>query len=124
MSTQTNQYLMYGINVPVKWIKEWNKNEKNSGKDWYNTFESFMDDSPYNSKVNHKDGIFMLYDGMNGDYIIIGKVEKKSSDGEFIDGPIALTDLPTTQKDAIAESIKRNFDLEGEMKWWFVTHYR
>lgn len=124
MSTQINQFLIYGISVPKTWPKQWNKDNKHEGKDWYDTFEEFMDDNPFNSRVKHKDGVFMLYDGMSGEYIIIGKVHKKTSDGEFIDGPLCISDLPTEDKDAISESIRRNFGLKGEMKWYFVTHYR
>lgn len=124
MSTQINQFLIYGLKVPAKWPEQWNKKHLKEGKEWYDTFEGFMDDSAFTAKVKHKDGVFMLYDGMNGDYIIIGKVHKKTSDGEFIDGPLCISDLPTEDKDAISESIKRNFDLEGELKWYFVTHYR
>lgn len=124
MSVQTNQYLMYGINVPIKWIKKWEK--ENPDKDWYNTFESFMDDSAFNSKVKHKDGIFCLYDGMSGDFLIIGKVLAKSSDGEHLAGdkPLSFDDRPEEEKKAIADSIQRNFGVTGEIKHWFVTMYR
>lgn len=124
MSIQTNQYLIYGINVPVKWIDKWKK--ENKGKDWYETFESFMDDSAYKKTVKHKDGIFCLYDGMSGKYLIIGKVLDKSEEGEHLAdrGPISFDDRPEDEKKAIADSIQRNFGVTGEIKHWFVTMYR
>lgn len=123
MSVQINQYLMYGINVPVKWIREWKKG--NEGKDWYDTFESFMDDSAYKKQVKHKDGIFCLYDGMNGDFLIIGKVIDKSVDGEYLgDKPISFDEKTLSEKNEIAESVYRNFGITGDIKYWFVTMYR
>lgn len=123
MSVQINQYLMYGVSVHKSWPKEW---AKKHGKDWGDEFESFMDDSAYKAGVKHRDGIFCLYDGMSGEYIIIGKVLQKSIDGEYIagNGPISIEDLPNQEKSNISDSIKRNFGITGELKHWFVTHYR
>ena len=124
MSTQVNQYLIYGISVPKKWPQEWIK--KNKGKDWYDEFESFMDDSAYKKGVKHKDGVFCLYDGMSGDYIIIGRVLQKSIDGELIasNGPISIDEPTQAEKQEILDSISRNFGLTGVLKNWLITHYR
>lgn len=124
MSIQTNQYLIYGINVPVKWIEQWKK--KNKDKDWYETFESFMDDSAFTKKVKHKDGIFCLYDGMSGKFLIIGKVLDKSEDGELLadHGPMSFDERSESEKKEIADSIQRNFGISGEIKHWLVTMYR
>lgn len=124
MSIQTNQYLIYGISVPKKWPSEWLK--KNPGKDWGDTFEPFMDDSAYKKTVKHKEGIFCLYDGMSGGYIIIGKVLQKSQDGELIadGGPISIDEPTQEEKQEILVSIRKNFGLTGVLKHWLVTHYR
>jgi hypothetical protein len=122
MSTQINQYLILGIKAPANWPKKWEKS--NPGKDWGDTFDKYMNDSAYDTKVKHKDGVFMLYDGMSGNYILIGKVYKKSIDGERIEGPLCIDDIPTNDKDDIANSIERIFGLKGDVKWYFVTHYR
>lgn len=124
MSVQTNQYLIYGICKSGEWIKEW---ENETGKNFYDTFESFMDDSAFDKKINHKDGIFCLFDAMNGKYIIIGRVlDKGSDDYPFIaDGtPMSFTDPSEMEKEFISNSIERNFGIKGEMKHWIVTNYR
>ncbi len=124
MSVQTNQYLMYGISLPFEFSKEWES--KNEGKDFYETFEGFMNDSSFNKKINHKDGIFCLFDGMNGKFLIIGRVIEKGSDDEpFIaDGkPICFTEPTPIEKEFIANSIERNFGVTGELKHWLVTKY-
>ena len=51
MSTQINQYFMYGILVPYEWRNEW---QEKTGKSFYETFEEFMDDSAFDSKIKHK----------------------------------------------------------------------
>lgn len=124
MSVQSNQYLIYGICKPGSWRKEW---EKETGNDFYATFESFMDDSAFNKKINHKDGIFCLYDGMNGKYVIIGRVLAKGSDEEpFIayGEPISFTEPTELEKELISNSIERNFGIKEELKHWLITHYR
>ncbi len=123
MSVQTNQYLMYGVCKPFEFKKEW---EKENGKDFYDTFESFMDDNAFNKKINHKDGIFCLYDGMNGKYIIIGRVLEKGSDDEpFVANgkPTSFTEPSELEKEFISNSIERNFGIKEEMKHWLITHY-
>ena len=125
MSVQTNQYLMYGILKDFEWSKEW---EKETGKDFYETFEDFMDDSAFNKKITHKDGIFCLFDGMNGKYIIIGRVLDKGSDDDPLIGssgiPISFEPLSELEDEFISNSIERNFGITGKLKHYVVTKYR
>ena len=124
MSVQTNQYLMYGISKPFQFVKDW---EKETGKDFYETFEDYMDDSAFKKDIHHKDGIFCLFDGMNGKYIIIGRVLYKGTDDEpFVaDGkPLSFTEPTDLEKELISNSIERVFGVKEEMKHWLVTHYR
>lgn len=84
------------------------------------------DPLPFNKKINHKDGIFCLYDGMNGKYIIIGRVLQKGSDDEpFIANgdPISFTEPTELEKEFISNSIERNFSIKGDLKHWLVTKY-
>ena len=124
MSVQINQYLIFGVNKPYSFKAEW---EKENGKDFYDTFESFMSDNAFDKKIHHKDGIFCLFDGMNGEYIIIGRVLEKGSDEEpFVaDGePISFTEPTELEKELISNSIERNFGIKEELKHWLITHYR
>lgn len=120
MSTQTNQFLMYGMKLDP---------DKLTNK-LYDKYETFMDDSAYTTTVNHKDGIFACYDGMNGKFLIVGKVIEKSEDGELIDGPIEFDGLlGSKEKGFIKQSIQHNFaELLPETEWAcsyiFLTKYR
>lgn len=119
MSVQINQYLMYGVQLDAEKLDD----------DFYDKYESFMDDSAYKSTVNEKDGIFCLYDGMSGNYAIVGKVLQKSSDENLIDGPIEIDYLLSKkQKSEVKESIGRNFyellPHEWACSYIFVTNYR
>jgi hypothetical protein len=117
MSVQTNQYLMYAISIPFP--KE---------RGWYDKYESFCDDSAFNKKIVHHDGIFCLFDGMSGKYCLIGRVlEKGSNDdpciashGVPMEIPISLSEI---EKEFIHNSVKRNFNIEGDFKFYLITHY-
>lgn len=115
---------MYGVSVPYDWHKEW---EQRTGKEFYETFESFMDDSAFTSEIKHKDGIFCLFDGRDGRCIIIGRVLEKSGDGDYIgcgsplELPVKLTDM---ERELIGASIERNFGLTAAPSFWFVTILR
>lgn len=114
MSVQTCQYLIWGIRIPYK--------ENNQLSE---THREFMDDSAFKDGVKHKDGIFCLFDGMNGDFIIIGRVLAKAKDGELLGSPpIALSELTDLEKELILNSIHRNFNIQGEPNYYFVTMYR
>lgn len=125
MSTQINQYLMWGVSVPFEWAREWGKTS--DGEDgFYDQFEDYMTDRASDSQIVHKDGIFCLHPCMDKSPIIIGRVLAKSSDHEYIaeDGPMRMPILTELEQELIRESVKRVFGIEGEFTHWLVTHYR
>ena len=81
MSTQVNQYLIYGIKLPYIWGKEW---ERKTGKSFYETFENFLNDSAFNDKIAQEEGLTIIFDGMDGEYIFIGYCSAKSGNHEFL----------------------------------------
>lgn len=126
MSTQLNQYIIWGKNLPYRWHKEW---EAANGKDFYNHFESYMSDSAFDSKIVHKEGIFCLFDGRDGGYIIIGRVMAKCGDHQWLgEKPMDLPVFPTdTEKEFIQSAVERVFGLEccaSDFQLWLVTHLR
>jgi hypothetical protein len=124
MSTSANQYFMYGILVPFMWHKEW---EAKTGKEFYVTFEKYIEDKAYEELTRHKDGIFCLFDGRDGKFIIIGRVLKKSSANDpFLgnDKPLKVPILEDYEKIIIEDAVYRHFDLDGEFNYYFVTRYR
>jgi len=125
VSTQVNQWFMWGIKVPYEWHDEWEKKNPDKGE-FYPYFESFMDDSAFTSGVNHKEGIFCLFDGRDGKYIIIGRVFQKTRDGDLLgeQKPFSPPKLTELEKELIQTSVMRNFGLEGAFDYWFVTQLR
>jgi hypothetical protein len=124
MSTQINQYVIYGINLPYQFHKDWEKLNPDKG-DWDDNFDKFENDSAFTDKINHHDGIFCLFDGCNGNYIIIGRVLEKTDDHGYIQGPTCFQEPTEMEKEFIGNSITRNFGIDKpDMKIWFVTHYR
>lgn len=123
MSTQTNQYLIYGVRKPFEWSEEW---EAREGRDFYDTFESFMEDSAFSKEVTHKDGIFCIFDGRDGRFILIGRVICKSQDGGLLaeDGPLSLPDFTSLEVELLKDSIERNFGIREPLNFYFVTLYR
>jgi len=124
MSTQTNQYFMYGLLMSAGWCKEW---EKENNKNFYDTFEEFMKDNAYDTIVKHKDGIFCLFDGRDGRYIIIGKVLRKSEDDYPFLGsgePVVVPEIEMADQAEIEDSVYRHFGVEGDFHYYFVTRYR
>jgi hypothetical protein len=125
MSVQTNQYLMWGVLLPYQWSKDWEKAHDN--KSFYDEHEEFIADSAFSREITHEDGIFCLFDGMNGEYLVIGRVLAKSSDGELLGYKLPTPVIPLTalEEELILGSIKRNFGIVGgNLGFWFVTHYR
>ena len=124
MSTQINQYFMYGIQMPYSWRSEW---EEKTGKDFFDTFEDFMDDNAFDNVAKHKEGIFCLSDGRDGKYIVIGRVLKKTdNDNPFLgkSNPLTIPHLTDLEKELIAVSIERNFGLKYDLNFHFITHFR
>jgi hypothetical protein len=115
---------MYGIAMPYEWHKEW---EEKNGKDFHETFNEFMFDTAFSTQVDHKEGIFCLFDGRDGRYIIIGNVLYKS-DNEipFLgnDKPIQVPEIDELEKVMIQTNVERYFGLTGKFHYYFVTHYR
>lgn len=75
MSTQINTYAMVGAILPYD-------------GELYDKLEPYMDDAF--EGVQHHDGLCVLYDGMNGEYIAVGKVVAKSANHEGFVAPVRL----------------------------------
>jgi len=111
---------MFAVSVPPKAFKD-------RGENWYDKMmDRFGDDSAYEKEVKHEDGIFWLYDGMSGEYSLIGKVIAKTTDGEHLasSGPMVMPTIELTEEMEILRAIDRNFGMTGELKLYLITHYR
>jgi hypothetical protein len=75
MSTQCNTYVMVGAVLPY---------ESFEGK--YDHLEPYLD-NPFRG-VHHHNGICVLFDGMCGKYVAVGKVVAKSGNWQGFDAPV------------------------------------
>lgn len=117
MSVQHNIYLMYGMQVSLDIFP----------KDELDEYDlEWGSSSSYSTKVEHKDGLFLLSDNMAGRYNVIGRVLGKMSDDEdcsFEDCQEVESMAREEVKLEVEESIKRNFDIEPNCKLYLINHY-
>ncbi|MFX0133803.1 MAG: hypothetical protein ACFFDN_09170 [Candidatus Hodarchaeota archaeon] len=111
MSTHFNQYIIAGIKLPYP-----------DNDDFYEKYESFEDNG---YKTTIKTGLTMLFDGMCGNYVIIGKVLKKSEiDMPFDEDIIEIPQITPSVKKHIITEINKHFDIEYKpIKIYIVTHW-
>lgn len=121
MSVQTNQFLMYGVKLDPEKLPD----------GFYDKYESYMNDSAYNTHVEHKNGLFICYDGMSGRFAIAGRVFAKSDDEGCLSGIYEINKLFTEkEKDDISTMLILHLnellpkDGEWECDYIFLTQYR
>jgi len=114
MSVATNQYLILGVKLPYK------------GESHYEDFEDYIDNG-YKSEILHKNGLACVYDGMDGKYIMLGRIIEKSPVDERIDGPFCFYPVDPEKADLTAGLINLSFPKivvsAQDIKLWFLTHY-
>ena len=114
MSVQANTYVMTGVVLPYM---------KQDGL--YEKLEPYMD-SAFKG-IHHHKGICVVFDGMNGKYIVIGRVHAKTENHQGLDG-VHSFDTPSPDiRELIAAAAS---DLIGQdispadVKPLVLTHYR
>lgn len=116
MSVQHNTYVIRGAIYPFP--MDYDNDSK------YEKLEPYMDNAF--KGIHHHDGICILYDGMNGKYVILGRVDVKSDVYEGFDAPIVFP-APIPEED---EELKTKIEaimgepLPAPIEWIVVTHYR
>jgi hypothetical protein len=114
MSVVTNQYLILGVKLPYDKAVP------------YETFEDFIDNG-YKPDIIHKNGLACIFDGMNGKYVMLGRIIEKSPLNHPLDGVFCLEPVDKERAEFITSLINLSFphltvDV-SEIKQWFVTHY-
>lgn len=113
MSTQTNTYGIIGVKLPYDAI----------GEDEDERFEPYMD-SAFKG-IQHHDGVCILKDGMNGEYIIAGWVIAKSDEYGHLPEPVAFPLLSRKEKKALEGKLAALFPQHPIVLQEIVlTHYR
>lgn len=113
MSTQVNQYLIYGAKL------KYDDHIKND--DDYEKFNKFEDNAFKPDKNNN--GLHCLIDGMSGDYIYIGDCLAKSENHEMLES-FEMPERNNTYKARIRELVKMELGIDVEMGFHMVTHWR
>lgn len=119
MSTQSNTYIMVGVMLSYDHFDDVHD-------DPFVALEPYMD-SAYKG-IEHHNGLCVIYDGMGGRHIAIGRVLAKSDDqnGNYgfnqpIDATAAMT--PELHKE-VTTLIQQQFDMAPDVRLWAFTHYR
>ena len=110
MSVQANTYAMIGAILPYR-------------NDLYDSLEPYMD-SAFKG-IHHHEGLCVLYDGMNGEYIAVGRVIAKSGNHEGFVAPVRFPDLEEFEAFEIESGIRALFPDEAvHVEPFVLTHYR
>lgn len=114
MSTQCNTYVMIGAVLP------------------YGPFQGKSDElDPWRDSafkgIEHRNGITVLYDGMNGEYVAVGKVLAKTENWRGFEDPVPLAGDLTIKE--LIEFGKVLAQAEGEVPDFqiapfVISHYR
>ncbi len=117
MSVQCNTYVMIGATFPYELFRD---------DDVYKKLEPFQDNAF--KSIHHHEGLCVLIDGMNGDYVAVGVVLAKSADHEGLVAPLVIR---TTAEEtagvatAITNSIGKIVNLpEFKVTPIVLSHYR
>lgn len=116
MSVQMNTYCIVGALLPYKPFRD---------DKWHDKLEPYMD-SAFEG-IKHHDGLCVLFDGMNGDYVAIGHVIAKTEDSQGFDKPIEvpsgnpLTEMPELEK-KIRALVPNG--VEVRIGCYVISHYR
>lgn len=111
MSVQTNQYLIYGAKLEYdKW------------KHLSDCFEKYEDSAYENDDLN-RDGLHCLFDGMSGEYIVIGYCFYKSIVYQSL-GDLVIKKLSKSFKKKLKNRLYDEFGITEKTELHLITHYR
>lgn len=124
MSVREIQYIVYGVKMSVQEYKERYNPENNDDLE-----DSFHEE--YKGRTPHKK-LNVIYDGMNEEYVVIGKViiRAESHDGDGM--PLTRLVLDMDEEVLVAQSLSENFGISraeqqrGKLypTFWAFTHYQ
>lgn len=133
MGTVANQYLLLGVKLAYDAvlpalehkIEKENLNREDYDDIRFNFLEPYMDNG-YQEAVKHHNGLFVINDGMNGEYLFIGRLIAKTKPGRMLDGIFDLnnTEEKETIKQIVTELIQAQFGIENQpVGLWLIAHY-
>lgn len=121
MSVQVNTYV--GVGVLLDYCTYMKNSEDEDA--YYEKLEPYMD-SAFEG-IKSKDGLSVLFDGMNGKYIFVGHLFAKTDNYEHFEEPIKIKELTDLEKDLLASNISKLLDQKIDsvsLKPYVISHYR
>lgn len=116
MSVQSNTYLLVGVKLAYDAFTSEQRNNMEPYED--SAFEG----------IHHHNGLCAIVDGMNGEYVFIGRVLAKSGDqnGNYgFNQPLDTADLAIPVMDEVIEALDTWFGIQVcDVGTWLFTHYR
>jgi len=134
MSTQINQYLIVGQKLDFgEFHDKLNNNDPLDPDAWLDDILDKYSDNAFKG-IHHYNGLCVLYDGMNGEFVFIGRVIEKSGNHEMLNKILRLDggsrdNLIEQTKAIVGELLSCQFkDVidpeEIDVGVWFVTFIR
>jgi hypothetical protein len=76
--------------------------------------------------IRHHEGRCVLYDGMDGQYVAIGRVIEKTGNHDHFEHPIRIAPLGDAERQSLHDDIRRLIQLEGDfsVQHLVISHYR
>lgn len=123
MSTQINQYVIYGYQFDYNDVQKV-LNEK-FGEEKKEEIYDLYYDSAFKKEVVEVDGCSMLIDGYDGKYIFFGKFFEKTNNYEYLE-TMEVPKVSSKVKKNLEEQVQKLFgtNFDKKPKIYFVTHYR
>lgn len=120
MSVQSNQYLMYGVELDyVKNYKELEDDEQ------FKILNNFCDSAYKTNDIDRP--IMAIIDGMSGKYMRVGKVILKSENYKPLNGCIDINNIELPKRSKLKKLIKENFGVDvkkSDFKLMLFQHLR
>jgi len=111
MSVQCNTYVINGALLPYEEFK-----------DRYDDLEPYMD-SAFKG-IHHHKGLCVIFDGMNGKYVAIGRVLAKTENHQGFDDPITVAQGSHHDEDVLRALVEALAGRDVEIRTHVISHYR
>ena len=129
MSIGRVDYVIVGMKFPFKAIFPDCQNDSET-EQYLDKYDLYLDDY-YKEAITEHDGLTLVADGMNGKYVIIGKVLRKATIDQGIDIINTAEEMPVEEFGPIALAIRKlvrklvgdTVDQQGTMGMWVFTHW-
>ena len=109
MSVSFQQFIVFGIKLPYNFFE---KNGSLTSDEAYEMLEPYIN----NANENKPDSIGCIYDGMNGEYIILGQVIMKSDKNQPLD-MYCYGNMLNSRRELMRERVKSSLQKEFDINW-------